>query len=465
MILNKDFYFKWIDGASVSAHEIDQVLISKCVIYCSNANNQVVGFSFFEPRDLNIEMFERLNARMRRPEFVNCKFSLCAPNYILHRAESILKNEALEIIETPFVKIQYRAGHFTIRHHLRIVNVDDSPVLLKFLKHNLEEMKYIDVVGQISKSTEAVEQICRLKPDLVTMDIQMPGMTGIDVVKQLLAKEYFPVIMISSVSLEEGTLVFNALNAGAFDYIQKPRIEEREEFKEALSDKILAAIDGKVAHLKIQQMRAKTTPVKKSIENQAYASNLIWCLGSSTGGTQALTQVFTSMPSHIPPTLIVQHIPPVFSKAFADSLNQLCPFKVIEAEAGMFLEPDTVYIAPGGLQMGVKKIGERIQISISDSEPVNRFKPSVDYLFKSAAALSGNRIVAALLTGMGKDGAQGLLELKKSGALTLAQDEKSCTVYGMPRAAYEIGAVDSVVSIEEMATAFLQRSHATQRAS
>ena len=250
--------------------------------------------------------------------------------------------------------------------------------------------------------------------------------------------------------------VFEALNNGAFDYIQKPKLEDIQIFKEELMEKLLLAAEGRQVASKLQnQLVAK---IKISQPSKSYPDNLIWCIGASTGGTQALTRIFTSLPDKIPPVLIVQHIPPVFSRAFANSLNQLCPFEVKEAEHGEAVLADHVYIAPGGIQMGVEKLNGKLYISLKDCDPVNRFKPSVDHLFMEASKLKGIRIIAAVLTGMGRDGAEGLLELKKMGASTLVQDEESCVVFGMPRIALEMGATDLVIPLDNIAHTLLEQT-------
>jgi two-component system, chemotaxis family, protein-glutamate methylesterase/glutaminase len=257
-------------------------------------------------------------------------------------------------------------------------------------------------------------------------------------------------VMVSSLSLEEGSLVFSALQAGAFDYLQKPKMEDKSEFVESLTERL--AIAAVSVHSPAVRSFQVAGPKRAVTAGSSFPKEMLWCLGASTGGTQALTEVFTSLPTEIPPTVVVQHIPPVFSKSFALLVNELCPFEVKEACDGDLLKPNTVYIAPGGFQTAVVSTGSgELKIVVSDDQPVNRFKPSVDFLFKSVASLKGHQVIAAILTGMGKDGAAGLLELKNVGAMTLSQDEATCTVYGMPRAAEEIGASRKVVPLGEIA--------------
>lgn len=454
---------KWIVPSKDTHFKLDATLTSECLLIAKDKQGRVSGFCFFDPRSLNVSFFDKVLSRHSKGDFDQMKLELFYPEFLQHRIDQIsTKYESLGLSYTKssFAKIDLVNGSAIIRNRLKVVNVDDSPVLLKFLKHTFDQMGFVDVVAQVGKSPEATETIIKHNPDIVTLDIQMPEMNGVEVLKELLSKKYFPAIMISSLNLEEGSLVFDALNSGAFDYIPKPKSDEKKLFSEELLKKSLAAIEGKGAHESLKKLSAaKKSAPSQELNNQNYPKNLVWAIGSSTGGTQALTHVFTSMPNNIPPTVIVQHIPPVFSKSFADSLNHLCPFTVKEAEHGELLKPNHVYIAPGGTQMSIKaKGGDSYVIEISDDAPVNRFKPSVDFMFHKLAQIKDLNFVAGILTGMGRDGAAGLLALKNKGSLTFAQDEASSTVYGMPRAAYEIGATDVVVPLDQIATTLLSLS-------
>lgn len=462
MKFDSSCYLKWMDAQNPLLQGADIYLTQVCAVFAKDESEQITGFTAFETKDFNETFLKKFEARRSRIENSKCKYMLFIPEFLKHRSDMFFKNEKfkdVEVIQTPFLNIKCRGGRFTLRHKVRIVSVDDSPVLLKFLKRAMDELGFIDVVAQSSDPLQALNVIEKFKPDLVTLDIQMPKKTGVEVMKDLHLKEHAPVLMISSLDMEEGSLVFEALNSGAFDYIQKPKLESLKEFKEELSEKILLAIEGKEKRPILHKIRSQVPD--HSVKS--YPDNLIWCLGASTGGTQALTSVFTMLPAHIPPTLIVQHIPPVFSKAFADSLNQLCPFTVKEAEHGEIIKFDHVYIAPGGIQMGVERNQGQLRICLADAPPVNRFKPSVDYMFSTVALLQGLKITAGVLTGMGKDGADGLLRLRKIGAQTFAQDEKSSAVYGMPRMALEMGGTDRVVSLENIAQTLLTPGSATYR--
>lgn len=405
------------------------------------------GITVFEPRDFDLNFVVRLQKRLSVP-VPGKQFVLQVPEFIRHRIDSLIGpevKEKLEVIISPFLYVRSEGHSFVVRSKMNVVNVDDSPVILKLLKHILGGVGFVENILQTSDSSVAAEFILKHDPDVVTMDIQMPEKTGVQVVQEVLKARYVPILMVSSVSLEEGTLVFSALREGAFDYLQKPKAEDKSEFAELMKEKLL--------HGAVSERKTPALPPKRkfSQERRVFDKNLIWCIGSSTGGTQALTEILTSLPTEIPAILVVQHIPPVFSRAFAASTNELVPFLVKESSNGEPVQPNTVYIAPGGAQMSAEMSGGVLRIVISDAPPVNRFKPSVDFLFESVAKLKGFRIVAGILTGMGKDGAQGLLKLKESGAFTFAQDEATSTVYGMPRAAAEIGAAKKIVPLGEVA--------------
>lgn len=464
MRLDPTLYLKWMDANSPALDGKQFYVTNLCTLIAKAPDEQIAGITVFEPKDFSENFLNRLDQRRSREEFSNLGFSLHLPNFLKHKAETLLKRRFFEDIEihyTPFLHIKQIGNQFFVRDRLRVISVDDSPVLLKFLKRAMDELGFIDIVAQVSDPLKAVERIEKYKPDVVTLDIQMPGKTGVEILKEVNAEVHYPVIMISSLSLEEGSLVLEALNNGAFDYIPKPKLEDLKSFKEELSQKMLLAIEGRGKHSVLQKLRPRSALASPSV----YPENLIWCLGASTGGTQALTRVFTNLPAKIPPTLIVQHIPAVFSRAFADSLNQLCPFTVKEAEHDEAVLSDHVYIAPGGIQMGVEKRQGKLCILLKDSPAVNRFKPSVDYLFSSIAKVVGLKVVAGILTGMGRDGAQGLLDLKKYGAETFAQDEASSAVYGMPRMAIEMGGTDRSVPLDEIAQTILTKSLQTKRAS
>jgi len=229
------------------------------------------------------------------------------------------------------------------------------------------------------------------------------------------------------------------------DYIQKPSLSEMSTFSPVIREKIISASQAKIRIHQYKKAMNARNAAGKIWDNQSVVA-----IGASTGGTEALREVLAGLPVSIPPIIVVQHIPPVFSRAFADRLNDLCPFEVKEAESGDVIRPNRVLIAPGGRQMKVVKMAKGLCVELNDDSMVNRHKPSVDYLFNSVAEEIGNKAIGIILTGMGADGAQGLLKMKEHGAITLSQDEASSVVYGMPKEAWEIGASQLQVSLDDV---------------
>ncbi len=322
----------------------------------------------------------------------------------------------------------------------RVLIIDDSFVIQKLLSKIIGESNNLEVMGCAKCPSEAKAMIEKNPPDLITLDIYMPEMTGVAFLKTYLKFKNIPVMLISSISLSEGPLVMEALSNGAYTFIQKPSLEEISE----VGPQILEKLESIVLMRNI-----KNKAVVKSNLRFDSTAGLI-AIGSSTGGTQALEALFTALPSDIPPIVVVQHIPAVFSKALAERLNELCPFTVKEASDGDVLSPNTIYIAPGGKQMKVSHSGSSRKICLNDDPHVNRFRPSVDYLFNSLVGLHDKQLLAVILTGMGNDGAAGMLNLFKDGIYTIAQDEASCVVYGMPREAVELGGVTKVLPLDKI---------------
>lgn len=328
---------------------------------------------------------------------------------------------------------------------IKVLIVDDSKTIRTLLSKIFAKSSDIEVVAMAEKPSEVEELIEKHQPDVLTLDIHMPEMTGVDLLKIIAPKYRIPTIMVTSISMEEGPLVLEALESGAFDYIQKPDISELAEVSKTLIQKV------KQASLSSNCVQSVSKVSVKKV-NSLNTDSLV-VIGSSTGGTNAIRDILTKLPSEIPPILIVQHIPPVFSKAFADRMNSLCPFHVKEAKDGDTIEKNTVYVAPGGKQMKPLNKGGSYVLEINEDEPVNRFKPSVDYMFKHVVPLLKRKhIVSVVLTGMGKDGAREMLNLKNNGALTIAQNEESCVVYGMPKEAINIGAAMAIEHKDDIAS-------------
>jgi two-component system chemotaxis response regulator CheB len=325
----------------------------------------------------------------------------------------------------------------------RVLIVDDSATVRSLLRAILSSDKGIQVVAEAEKPSAVEDLIFKFKPDVITLDVYMPEQDGITFYKEKLKKLNIPTVLITSISINEGPQVLQALSYGVVDYIQKPTMSEIKQQTPVIIEKIKAAALAKInfGSLELQQARG----------NLALSNKLI-LIGASTGGTEALTVVLKSLPSQIPPILIVQHMPSGFTKSFAERLNQMFEFEVKEAEDGDEIKPNKVLIAPGGLQMGVKTTSTGVFAQIKDAEPVNRHKPSVDYLFNDVAAKSLTNIIAVVLTGMGADGAKGMKLLKSKGAFTIAQNEETCVVFGMPREAIALNAACEVVPLNKVST-------------
>lgn len=326
---------------------------------------------------------------------------------------------------------------------VKVLIVDDSASIRKILTTLFSTDPNIEVVAVAERPSQVEDLINKHKPDVITLDIHMPEMTGVELLKRYLPRHRIPTVMISSISMEESPMVLEALENGAVDYIQKPAFQNLAAQSPLIIEKVKAAAGARV--------KAATRQVSQAFREQRLRQDLILAIGSSTGGTEALREVLTQLPASIPPTLIVQHIPPVFSLAFANRMNDLCPFEVKEAADGDEVRPGRALIAPGGLQMSlVRQSGGKLVVKVEDTAPVNRHKPSVDVLFDSVAAEIGKKALGVILTGMGADGANGLLKMRQAGARTVAQDEESCVVFGMPREAIARGAAEEIKSLRDI---------------
>lgn len=328
---------------------------------------------------------------------------------------------------------------------IRVLVIDDSETIHELLKKIFSKAPNIQVVGAISDPLKAEEAIKSLKPDVLTVDINMGGMDGVTLLKKLFATKRMPALLVSSLSMKDGSQVLEGLAAGALDYIQKPTFEKLNEFAEEIIEKVRMA--ASVSMKDVQSQKFSSLASYADIDTTGLIA-----LGASTGGTEAIVSILTQLPRKIPPILIVQHIPPGFSKAFAQRLNEMCPFEVKEAMNGEALKPGCVYIAPGGMHMKLKRVADRLAISVYDDVPVNRHKPSIDILFHSIAQFGPpEKTCGVVLTGMGSDGAKGLLAMKYAGMKTYAQDQATSVVYGMPKVALDIGAADQSLPLGDVA--------------
>ncbi len=346
---------------------------------------------------------------------------------------------------------------------IRVMIVDDSKTIRTLLKSLISRDSSFEVVGTIEDPRTVETEIERLRPDVMTLDIHMPGRTGVEVIRGVMRTQPIPTIMISSLGLQDGREVLTALELGAVDYIQKPTLEELPLVAPVLLEKLKVAAAVDLKNLKTRsEMKDASAVAAKSVKLD---TRKVVCIGSSTGGTEALRRIFRNMPKQFPPILIAQHIPKLFSLAFAESVSREFGIVAREAVDGDLVLPNVVLIAPGGTQMEVATNRSGVlSVRVFDGAPVNRHKPSVDVLFDSAAKILGRNGVGVILTGMGSDGAKGLLAMHAAGATTLAQDERSCIVFGMPKVAIQLGGVQRVCSLNEMSEAILLNCRSKSKA-
>ncbi len=344
------------------------------------------------------------------------------------------KIRASKLEVTPLKKVQGK---------IKVMIVDDSKTIRDLLEKIFARDESFEVIASIAHPKDVEASIKKNKPDVITMDIHMPEMNGVELLRKIFPIYKIPTVMISSISPEDGTYVLDALEIGAVDYIQKPEFSELAQAMPIIIEKVKTAATAKIIGQKSVR-KNNVSILKMDLEN-------LIVIGSSTGGTEALKNILTRLPSEIPPILIVQHIPAVFSEAFAKRMNTLCPFTVSEARDGDVVEISHVYVAPGGKQMKLVKRAGVFVLSITDDAPVNRHKPSVDYLFDSVAVLNPPKLVSVILTGMGGDGARGMKKLRDLGAATIAQDEESCVVFGMPREAIKLGGAEKILHLDLIA--------------
>lgn len=338
---------------------------------------------------------------------------------------------------------------------IRVLIVDDSAVVRQTLERELGKCKDIEVVGTAPDPYVARDKVVQLKPDVLTLDIEMPRMDGITFLKKLIRYNPLPVIIVSSLAREGSRVAVEALQAGAVEVLAKPgEAYSIGDMAIQLQDKIRAAAG--IDMRRIVSQAKQFEEIKPLSMAMTATTNKIICIGASTGGTQALECVLRQYPANAPATLIVQHMPAGFTRSFAERLNSLCHVEVKEAEDGDSVRPGRVLIAPGNFHMLVKRSGAQYSVEVKNGPLVGRHRPAVAVLFKSAAQYVGANAVAVMLTGMGADGADEMLKMKQVGARTIAQDEATCVVYGMPRAAVEAGAADFVMPLQQIAQKALQ---------
>jgi two-component system, chemotaxis family, protein-glutamate methylesterase/glutaminase len=344
----------------------------------------------------------------------------------------------------------------------RVLVVDDSPTMRGLITAVLRTDPEVSVVGQAGDALEAREAIKQLNPDVVTLDIEMPNMNGLDFLERIMRLRPMPVIMVSSLTHRGAEATLAALEIGAFDCVAKPSPGDARPFGD-LADKVKAAARSLRGQSRIAVARV-SKPVPVSTANYAVGRKIV-AIGSSTGGVEALITVLQNFPANCPPTVITQHMPSTFTKSFAERLNRLCQPVVQEAYDGARLEVGKIYLAPGGERHLQVTNSAAPCCRLLDRDPVNGHRPSVDVLFDSVAELAGRNAVGVILTGMGRDGAAGLLKMRHAGARTLGQNEKTCVVYGMPRVAYELGAVEQQLPLGSIGEEILKMTAARREGS
>ena len=334
---------------------------------------------------------------------------------------------------------------------IRVLVVDDSALARNLIIQGLSAHPRVEIVGYAINTLDAKQKIPRLKPDVVTMDVEMPGQSGIDFLKEYLPANPVPVILCSSLNLK----VFDALNAGAVDFVRKPDVQESKEvFISNLTQKVLVA---SMARPRSAPLRSPSIAVATpNLGGGPALDRVLVGLGASTGGTEATLEVMRRLPADIPPMVIVQHMPKGFTQMYADRLNRICKMEVREARNGDELHRGLALVAPADLQCRVVRIGEKYTVSCTQGEKVSGHRPSVDAMFHSMAEVVRCKMVGIIMTGMGQDGAAGLLEMRKRGAYTIGQDKESSVVYGMPMVANDIGAVCIQASCENVANVLLR---------
>jgi two-component system, chemotaxis family, protein-glutamate methylesterase/glutaminase len=342
---------------------------------------------------------------------------------------------------------------------VRVLIVDDSASVRQVFTTILNEDPDIEVMAAASDPFAAARRLQDELPDVIILDIEMPRMDGITFLRKIMAQRPIPVIICSTLTEQGSDLMFEAFEAGAVDILPKPRVDTRQALMESstrLRDAVKSAARARV------RPRSERRPVIEAkltadaiipppvLSRSRPATERIVCIGVSTGGTEALRDVLEVLPADCPGILIVQHMPQGFTAAFAKRLNSLCQITVKEAEDGESVRPGYAYIAPGSRHMLLQRTGLRYHIAIKDGPPVSRHRPSADVLFRSAAQYAGSNVLGIIMTGMGDDGARGLLEMRKLGATTRAQDEESCVVFGMPKEAIACGAVEKIVPLSQI---------------
>jgi two-component system chemotaxis response regulator CheB len=344
----------------------------------------------------------------------------------------------------------------------RVLIIDDSALIRSLLTEIIGKQPDMEVIGAAPDPLVAREMIRATNPDVLTLDVEMPRMDGLDFLEKLMRLRPMPVVMVSTLTERGAEVTMRALELGAIDFVAKPKLGISSGMKELaaeICDKIRVASQAKLHRHVTSRAPANGAPAGDKAAPERYSrmsTEKLIAIGASTGGTEAIREVLVRLPPDCPGVLITQHMPAGFTKSFATRMNTLSRISVSEASDGERVLPGHAYIAPGDRHMRLAKSGSNYIIALDDTEPVNRHRPSVEVLFRSVATVAGRNALGVMLTGMGRDGASAMLEMRKAGSFNIAQDEASCVVFGMPREAIAVGAVDEILPVTEIADRLLQ---------
>ena len=339
-------------------------------------------------------------------------------------------------------------------HPVRVLVVDDSALVRGILAQGLARDPGIEVVGTATDPYNARDKIVELRPDVLTLDVEMPRMDGVEFLRKLMPQYPLPVVMVSALTEKGKQITLDALDAGAVDFVTKPRADIARGLQGMLMElrtKVKLASTANVSHWKRKRSAPRDTPVKVTSKALAESTDKVIAIGASTGGTEAIREVVTRFPATTPGVVVVQHMPAGFTRMFAERLNNLCPMEVKEARDGDRVMAGRVLLAPGGHHMRVARHGGQYQVEVAAGAPVMGHCPSVEVLMKSVAEQVGPNALGVMLTGMGRDGSGGMKSMREAGARCIAQDEATCVVFGMPKEAFDNGGAERLVPLDQIA--------------
>ncbi len=343
---------------------------------------------------------------------------------------------------------------------IKVLIVDDSALVRNLLSEIVRNAPEFTLVGAAPDAYVARDMVKQFSPDVITLDIEMPRMDGLTFLEKLMVARPTPVVMISTLTDAGADATLQALELGAVDFIPKPKLGITEGFREyadLILEKLASAAKVRVKPLNLGAQQTKRPASEKISRERLQSTEKIIAIGASTGGTEAIKEVLMQLPSAVPGIVMTQHMPPGFTRTFAERLNKLTKLHVVEAKGGERILPGHAYLAPGGFHLLVVRSGADYVTKLSEGEMVHRHRPAVDVMMESVAEAGGKNVIGVLLTGMGKDGAKGMLDIRKHGGYTFAQDEQSCVVYGMPKEAVSIGGVNETVELANMGEAILSK--------